>query len=245
MSKKRDDLKPTGLFTKRAGDTSNIFGDLDMSPISDEVEVPAPIAYDETTDTTTVGNIAISSVGIAYIPDDVTEDEWLSTEILTQQVQQSWWWIMADLAIFAHDQWKKDAKWVADQFDCTPEAVENLIAVAKPVEFSLRRDKLTSAHYQQVLSLSVSERLQYLTKAVQEEWTPEELAFQIALHRLPKADRLVKELEQRAVDDQQLFASLEDTQLTQAEREAITQQAEKLISTIEQGLQQLEEKENE
>lgn len=113
------------------------------------------------------------------IPDGATLEQWSEIgRFIFKAVKTSTWWI-ADWAAFGDIQYGKLEEFCSAHTELSYQTVRNLASVARAVELSRRRDKLSFSHHAEVAALPAKEQSKWLALAEEKTLTVVELRRRI------------------------------------------------------------------
>ena len=181
------------------------------------------------------GRVTIGRVGIA-VPDDLNEQEYGDLGAFLLDIGSRVNWLLGDwLAYGENRQWGETYQRVAEQFGYAYQTLQNFAYVARSVDFSRRREKLSFTHHVEVAGLNPHDQDNWLNQAESNGWSVAQLRKVIR-----ETNLLIKGMDGRqspkAWEAPLKKLSLEATNLTsEDDRLELAAKLETLISILRYG----------
>lgn len=135
-----------------------------------------------------------------------TYDQWYECGEVLKRVEKAVGFWVGDWLVYGRGKWGEMYTQAMDETGLTEKTLKNYLYVAKNVEKSRRREKLSFKHHSEVASLSGWEQDEMLALAEQNGWDSDEMRTQVKTYKLkqhhdalPKFDGRIENLERLTI----------------------------------------------
>jgi len=177
------------------------------------------------------GQFIVTPVGLIF-KDTATRADWESAPALIKKLENATTWAIADWCAQGEKKWGESYTNLAEMTGYKVHTLENMAYVAKRVEFSRRKEKLSFSHHAAVASLDPDQQIKQLKDAIDGEWTVTELRY--AIHGRPTPLAMVERVARSFAQNQQRYQQIEKRLARVGRDEAL-----QLDTLIENEIEQL------